>query len=175
MNSFLVFLTLVVSSSQPLSFSPPLMQQIVEETARQVQLHPNLMRFPAEYNLLLNAMTSVESQYTPRPRRNGTGCGVLQVLPDQKFFSPSQGEWEKTPSCTELEDLHTNIHWAVTILSLKVSECTLWGSRDILRCAATNYNGSKFKDKYATDVLNLFYTWKPLIDRMLVQNRGKIS
>lgn len=87
---------------------------------------------------LVTAVGFVESRWQAAPRRNHTGCGMFQVLPNK---------WGR-PSCTALEQPLVCADWAGRILGycIRVHHGHV---ENALRC----YNASPGREKYVRDVL----------------------
>ena len=94
-----------------------------------------------ERNLpLVASMGYVESRWTAKPRRHGTGCGWSQILPVAAWGRPTCDALEASPVLAG--------EWAGRIMG----ECLLRHHgrvTDGLRC----YNASDGREKYVRDVM----------------------
>ena len=121
-----------------------------------------------ECHRLMSAIFYKETRLTIKPKRNGTGCGVGQVLPQNRRICRRAARtrkasvrrqllrrgWCHRPTCSQLERLKVGVHWAVRIANInRKNYCRR--SQDRYRCVATFYNGSKNKKRYGKDVARL--------------------
>lgn len=96
--------------------------------------------------VMLAAVALEEGRFVEAPPRHGTGCGVMQVLPDR---------WGR-PSCAALENYSVGVAQGARILSRTLARCQArakapktgsgasTGQPDgsTWRCALTAYNGA---------------------------------
>ena len=136
------------------------------DVAEALERHCMVWHGPEEQcHLLMSAIYFKETRITAVPNRNGTGCGIGQVIPQKRRVCRRAKKakrakvrralyhkgWCHRPTCDDLEVLTIGVEASIKIANgIYKSWCRR--SRTPFQCIATIYNGSKRKKQYGRDV-----------------------